>query len=97
VGARIDIDRIPVLPAVHALFPQDWQRLALHGGEDYELLCTVRPELVEEVIVAAKEAGATLTPIGEIVGGNTVEYHLHGQPVHDEHVGGWDHFGGVNG
>lgn len=94
VGARIDMEKIPVLPAIRALFPDDWQRLALHGGEDYELLCTVAPELVDDVITQAREVGATLTPIGEIVYGDQLQFFLEGEPVPDQQIGAWDHFGG---
>lgn len=94
IGARIDIEKIPILPAVRALFPNDWQQLALHGGEDYELLCTVAPEIVEDVISKAKEVGATLTPIGEIVDGDQLQFCLEGEPVSDQQPGAWDHFGG---
>lgn len=93
VGAVIDIDLVPVLPAVRALFPDRWQYLALHGGEDYELLCTVSPEIVEDVIVRASNVGATLTPIGEITISNGLVFHRDDQPVSDESVGAWDHFG----
>lgn len=94
IGARIDIEKIPILPAVRALFPNDWQQLALHGGEDYELLCTVAPEIVEDVIAKAKEVGATLTPIGEIVNSDQLQFWLEGEPVSDQQPGAWDHFGG---
>lgn len=94
VGARVDLENIPVLPAVRALFPNEWQQLALHGGEDYELLCTVSPELVDDVIAQAKSVGATLTPIGEIVSKDKLQYCLEGEPVPEQHIGAWDHFGG---
>lgn len=45
VGARIYADQIPVDPAIAAVFPNDEENLemALHGGEDLELLLTVPP------------------------------------------------------
>ena len=94
VGARIDLDKIPVLPAVRALFPTEWQELALHGGEDYELLCTVPPEIVGGVIAQAESIGATLTPIGQIVPGDLLQYCLDGEPLQVREKGAWDHFGG---
>lgn len=94
VGARIDLENIPVLPAVRALFSSDWQQLALHGGEDYELLCTVRPEIADDVIERAKDVGATLTPVGEIVAGDQLQLYIGGEPAQNQHMGAWDHFGG---
>lgn len=94
VGARVELENLPVLPAVRALFPSDWQNLALHGGEDYELLCTVRPEIVNDLIERAEGVGATLTPIGEIVTGSELQFVRDGRPVENTHIGGWDHFGG---
>jgi len=93
VGAVIDSNRIPVLPAVRALFPHDWQQLAMSGGEDYELLCTVPPDLVEDVTTRARVVGATMTAIGEIVAGSGVEYRSGGKPLNLGDRGAWDHFG----
>lgn len=97
VGARIDIDTVPVLPAVRALFSDNWQRLALHGGEDYELLCTVNPHIVDDVIAAASNVGATLSPIGKIISGDRLEYLQNGEVMPGEQIGSWDHFGNNNG
>jgi thiamine-monophosphate kinase len=46
VGAKIFADRIPVDPAITAvaMLKSDALDLALHGGEDLELLFTTRPE-----------------------------------------------------
>lgn len=93
-GAGINLDTIPVLPALRALFPKEWDTLALHGGEDYELLCTVRPEIVDDVIAQARQVGATLTPIGEIDSGDGLRFYLNGEPTPDQRIGAWDHFGG---
>lgn len=93
VGARVSLETIPVLPAVRALFPNEWQELALHGGEDYELLMTAPPELAEGLIEEAKSVGATLTPVGEIVSREGVQLLRNGEPMGDHHIGAWDHFG----
>lgn len=93
-GASIDIDKIPVLPAVRALFPNEWQSLALHGGEDYELLCTLPSEIADDVIRDAQSVGATLTPVGEITKGDGLKYRINGESVDGQQIGAWDHFGG---
>lgn len=46
VGANVETRRLPVNPAVariHGRLAQDPLSLALHGGEDFELLFTIRP------------------------------------------------------
>lgn len=98
-GARaaIDAPRVPVLPALRALFPGDWLDLALRGGEDYELLATVPNDLVEGITREAAAIGATLTGIGEILPPDD------GQPLltlrdidgteHPVAAGAFDHFG----
>lgn len=97
VAARVVSELVPVIPAVRALFPDDWLDLALRGGEDYELLATVPEDAVREIRREAAQVGATITEIGEIV------------PLHDDQsqlalldvdgvpqpapVGAFDHFG----
>lgn len=41
--------------------------LALGGGEDYELLCTVPAARVDEALAAARRAGVALTVIGAVL------------------------------
>ncbi len=79
VGAMLDRD----LP----LFPGATVEQALHGGEDYELLFTVRPgtEVPPEI------AGIPLTPIGSIVAAQSGRSHItwKGHPIEPL---GYDHF-----
>lgn len=93
VGARIELARLPAvrIPAAlvgHGFAPQE---LALHGGEDYELLFTVSPHKARRL--APTLAGARLTCIGEITRSKKVvllspEGELPLEPR------GWDHFRG---
>ncbi len=91
VGARIEAAKIPAVAISmkrrpHRLDPMD---LALNGGEDYELLFTVRPSKARRVRFFR---GIPLTNIGEI----TRERHL--KLLRDNGreetlpVGGWDPF-----
>ena len=66
VGATIDARRLPVAPALRALFPDRWLDLALRGGEDYELLFTIPPQAMTQLDERATEIGATVTAIGTI-------------------------------
>lgn len=65
VSARIELDRVPIDPAVRNNF--DGSRaleLALSGGEDYELLFTGSAEAIEKVKSAAP---CCITVIGQII------------------------------
>ncbi len=66
VAARIELGKIPVAPAVRALFPNNWLELATRGGEDYELLFTLSPDAFDRISTKAEEIGATISAIGEI-------------------------------
>lgn len=74
-----------ILDAPLPVFPGATEDDALHGGDDYELLFTVRPG----VRVPGTLAGQPLTPICKVVAGQAGACHRHGallQPL------GWDHF-----
>jgi thiamine-monophosphate kinase len=90
-GARVEIDRLPVHPAVKANFGDRALELALSGGEDYELLFTARAEVVAKV---KKAVACTVTVIGEITAGKAGEVVLvdiNGKPFHPARAG-WEHF-----
>ncbi len=91
VGARIEVDRVPVEPTVRANFGAKSLELALSGGEDYELLFTGSPEVVDKV---KKAASCPITVIGEIVADKRYEITLvdaRGNPFLLNRVG-WEHF-----
>jgi len=66
VGARIAIDKIPKveLPKTKGRKPLGLTELALHGGDDYELLFAVRPK--HAGAVPSSFQGLALSCIGEI-------------------------------
>jgi len=66
VGARIVIDRIPTvaLPKKQSRNPLDVTELALHAGDDYELLFTIPPRQVGRVPSAFH--GLPLSCIGQV-------------------------------
>ncbi len=91
VSARIEIDRVPVQPAVRANFGDRALELALSGGEDYELLFTASAEVIDKVKAAAS---CPITVIGEIMAGKASQITLvdgKGNPV-DLPRTGWEHF-----
>ena len=73
VGARIEIDRVPIQPIVKANFGGKSFELALSGGEDYELLFTASTEVIDKV---RKVASCPITVIGEIVADKLSEISL---------------------
>ncbi|CAN5792654.1 thiamine-phosphate kinase [soil metagenome] len=95
VSADLDVSALPILPALRALFPADFELLALRGGEDYELLMTVPVDRFEGLRERASQIAATLTPIGTIApadGGNRLDLVKDGKPYQSE-TGAFDHFG----
>jgi len=91
VSARVDIDRLPVHPAVRGSFGDRATGLALSGGEDYELLFTASAGIID----AVKEAASCpVTVIGEIIAGKQGEVNLvdaRGNRYQSPRSG-WEHF-----
>jgi thiamine-monophosphate kinase len=97
VGARVHLEQVPVAPALREMAGEigaDPLDLALHGGEDYELLAALPPDAVE----AARERladrfGTPLWEIGEATGAEygVVAITLEGREGRLEPKG-WDHF-----
>jgi len=73
VGARVDVERLPIdapTRAVAEALGADATAWATGGGEDYELLLTCEPGAFERLERGLAERGAErLTRIGEIVAG----------------------------
>ncbi len=93
VGALIDASRIPIDPLVKDLSGRralDPLMLALHGGEDFELLFTVKPEKVDKL--PTRVDGVSLTHIGEIKEAAEGVRILEGARTWDLEPGGWEHF-----
>ncbi len=91
VGARTEIDRLPLNPLVRAAFGERAFELALDGGEDYELLFTAGAEVIDKI---RKTLSCPVTVIGEITTEKAGEITLldsQGKPVAISHKG-WEHF-----
>ncbi len=87
VGAEIVAEAIP-LASVGKPARVVEERLALHGGEDYELLFTVRPGKR----VPAQLAGVPLTEIGVVTRGRKVFLRNAKGVGHEFAPRGWEHF-----
>ena len=91
VGARVEIERLPIHPAVSASFGDKSLELVLSGGEDYELLFAASAEAVEAI---KKATSCPVTIVGEILAGREGKVNLidkAGKPFHLRKAG-WDHF-----
>lgn len=91
VSARIWEELVPVHPAIQASFKTDCQRLALTGGENYELLFTATSEVIDEVKQAIH---CPLTIIGEVIEEippQVILVDAAGKSVPWEQAG-WEHF-----
>jgi len=87
VGALVDPSKLP--------FPQGMDResarqLALHGGDDYELLFTVSPR--KQLLLSANFHGLRLTQIGEITTERGARIFGREGKLEPLHVAGWDPF-----
>ncbi|MBM3156766.1 MAG: thiamine-phosphate kinase [Chloroflexi bacterium] len=91
VGARVQMDRLPVHPRVKAAFKDEAMAMALSGGEDYELLFTAKSSVIDKI---RKIMSTRFTVIGEITkehSGKVTLLDRQGKTVNwDER--GWDHF-----
>ena len=91
VGARIQVDLVPVHPAVKDNFGDKSLEMALSGGEDYELLFTASKEVIDRV---RSQASCLITVIGEVVTDEMRQVALvdrQGRPFKPARTG-WQHF-----
>jgi thiamine-monophosphate kinase len=91
VGARIVLDSIPIHPSLQSEFFDDSLKMALTGGEDYELLFSAPEYVIEKV---RKMVNCSVTIIGEIVEDPESNVKLINQK--GDHISlsnrGWEHF-----
>ena len=91
VGARVEMERIPIAPAVRTHFSDRALELATTGGEDYELLFTAGDDVIETV---KAKLSCPVTVIGEVVAekpGSVVMVDEHGKLLSLAKTG-WEHF-----
>ena len=93
VGALIDASLLPIDERVVELCGRralDPLQLALHGGEDFELLFTVKPENVARL--PRRVDGVEIKRIGEVMSANYGVKISEGSRIWDLKPGGWKHF-----
>ena len=91
-GCEVEKAAIPVDPALSFLEDApdapDAARLAISGGEDYELLFTIPEQNLAGLRIALDGIGTPLTQIGTVTGGAP---RLDGAPLEEREELGWDH------
>jgi thiamine-monophosphate kinase len=87
VGAEIDANSLPLSPSTTNA---DAQQLALHGGDDYELLFTVPRRSTGRLRDIFK--GLRLTPIGRITRDRKILLQIAAGKTEPLQPGGWDPF-----
>ena len=97
VSAVVDADRVPLSPAARATIALDakWRRVALAGGDDYELIVTAPRDASAAVQAAADRCGVPMTPVGRILeaeGGTPEARMVDADGTVISGVEGWQHF-----
>jgi thiamine-monophosphate kinase len=88
------LDRVPVSDEVKKFAEQnglDVAELALHGGEEYELVLTVKPDGWAAAIAAVETVGGHLIPIGKATKKRRIILNVDGEKRTVE-ARGWEHF-----
>lgn len=95
VGATLLLDQVPVADGLEELgkaLDLDPLDLALHGGEDYELLAAIAPESVDEAAgLVAERFGTSLSVVGRVTEQGLLAVDEAGRE-HPLEPRGWDHF-----
>jgi thiamine-monophosphate kinase len=95
LGAIVDESALPIDPAAAGLERArggDAVALALHGGEDYQLLLAVAPSELADVSDLARVWGLPLTAVGEFVAGDVAVRLRDAGGERPLVAGGHDHF-----
>ncbi len=85
LAVRLEPQRLPLWGGLVALAGSDQAlRWALHGGEDFQLVFSIKPRHLGEAMVLSRGLGVKLTEVGEVC--RATAFTAHAQP------GGFDHF-----
>ena len=89
VSADVEIEQVPLSDAARRVvaFDEPARELAVTGGDDYEVVCTIAAENREAFRAAALASGVAVTEIGRIVAGRAAPRFRdrHGYPLEFAH------------
>jgi thiamine-monophosphate kinase len=76
VAAEVDVARVPLSAAARTVLKAERKLITtlLSGGDDYEIVCTVRPARLAAFRAAARAVGVPVTDIGRIVRGSGASF-----------------------
>lgn len=101
VGARIYLEKIPTSEEYSVYISREKQydnlvdffKYPLSGGEDYELIFTIPPNLKDKVITLSEELNLKITEIGEITQNSyDLELFYFNEKIEPKKYKGWKHF-----
>lgn len=95
VGVAVDATALPIADGARAVFEArggDAEQEAIAGGDDYELLFTVRRRMARSLAAGARQVGVPLTRIGVCTDGRAVVVRRAGSETPLPLIG-YDHFG----
>jgi thiamine-monophosphate kinase len=84
VAAVVDVACVPLSAGARRASEngRKWLTMALSGGDDYEIVCTVRPAKLAAFRSAARALGVVVTDVGRIVRGSGASFRLpNGKPL----------------
>ena len=95
LGVSLRLEDVPLsAPARAWLAHQDDEAAArawlASAGDDYEIVCTCAPSVVEPFVAEAKAAGVPLTVVGDAVSSPSAQVTFHGTPIRPARSG-WAH------
>jgi thiamine-monophosphate kinase len=89
-----ELDKVPVAPEVKRfaeLNNLDASELTLYGGEEYELVLTIKPESWAAALAAVEAVGGQLLPIGKVTKDKRIILRVNSEE-HPIDARGWEHF-----
>lgn len=91
VSASIKAHSLPIDPLLKNLFPKEYVLMGLTGGEDYPILFTSPPEIMQCILPKLPFPASTIGTILDGPPGNVIVTDETGQDITPP-LGGWDHF-----
>ncbi len=95
LGAEVSLGSIPLSPGFLSLcagFSEDGYRLALSGGEDYELLFTSSARNRTSIEEVSRLCGIAISKIGSVTAGGKIRFFDEGGEEVFYDTGGFEHF-----